>query len=689
MILSDNETTIDRLNNRAIAVTIADIIKNSSESVSIGVHGDWGAGKSSVLAMVETELNPDATCVEDVAEWDEKDEVNWEGTEGEANTEETYLTVRFNSWQYLGFEDAKIALMSAIVSGLEKKAKAYYKKNRIKGGLKKLKNIAKRTWDNLDKLGLVKSVGKLGIATISGAWPLIITGSVAGTFKYIADNPDKATDVIETIGSLLQGNGTETRGFKEIEEFRKNFQELFCEAHIKKLIVLIDDLDRCLPRVAIETLEAVRMFLLLQNTAFVIAADELMIRYAVQEYFPRMPEQDGDKPEPIRFDYRRFSDKYLEKLIQIPLHIPRLGIAEARLYIMLLLIESEIGETNELKKLAQLVNLKLNKPWALEQLTTEEIQKALGEKYSTVTDKIMIAMNIDSILSEHTNGNPRNIKRFVNMLLLRTELAYKRGFPKKDLQMAVLAKMMLAEQYNYDFYKEIAGELDDEGKWPGFTKVKVTSEVTDTIAGNGTEMQVKQDAKKQDGQEAEVDGHNEKKNPLLQDGWVKKWIAIEPSLENVDLRPYFFACTEKEDFFFASPEERLRELVAAIRGGRLSATTKKDAFVGLCQEDAIKLFKIASDSVYARKNSLTEIKAPKFIEGLRVYVKYRPDLQKELINFILRLPAGELGIWALGGWEECIPNTSIEIPKLKDFYKKIERETTNPFIKEAARKAQE
>ena len=344
MILSDNETTIDRLNNRAIAVTIADIIKNSRESVSIGVHGDWGVGKSSVLAMVETEFNPDTAYVEDVAEWDEKDEVSWEGTEGKVNTE-TYMTVRFNSWQYLGFEDAKIALMSAIVSGLEKKARAYYKKNRIKGGLKKLKNIAKRTWENLDKLGLVKSVGKLGVAAVSGTWPLIMTGSVAGTLKCIADNPDKATDIIDTIGSLLQGNGTETRGFKEIEEFRMNFQELFSEAHIKKLIVLIDDLDRCLPRVAIETLEAVRMFLLLQNTAFVIAADELMIRYAVQEYFPRMPEQDGDKPEPIRFDYKRFSDKYLEKLIQIPLHIPRLGIAEARLYIMLLLIESEIGET--------------------------------------------------------------------------------------------------------------------------------------------------------------------------------------------------------------------------------------------------------------------------------------------------------------------------------------------------------
>ena len=298
-------------------------------------------------------------------------------------------------------------------------------------------------------------------------------------------------------------------------------------------------------------------------------------------------------------------------------------------------------------------------------------------------------MNIDSILSEHTNGNPRNIKRFVNMLLLRTDLAYKRGFPKKDLQMAVLAKMMLAEQYNYDFYKEIAGELDDEGKWPGFTKVKVTAEAEATIAVEETGMQVKQDAKTQDGQVAKFDGHNAKNYSPLQDSWVKKWIATEPSLENVDLRPYFFACTEKEDFFFASPEERLRELVAAIRGGRLSATTKKDAFIGLSKEDALRLFKIASDSVYARKNRLAESRAPKFIEGLRVYVKYRPELQKELVNFLLRLPAGELGMWALGGWEECINKTSSERPKLKEFYKIIERETTNPFIKEAARKAQE
>ena len=48
MILSDNETKVDLLNNEAIAKTIVSLIKDSKEQpISIGIHGDWGAGKSS------------------------------------------------------------------------------------------------------------------------------------------------------------------------------------------------------------------------------------------------------------------------------------------------------------------------------------------------------------------------------------------------------------------------------------------------------------------------------------------------------------------------------------------------------------------------------------------------------------------------------------------------------------------
>ena len=100
MILSDNETKLDLLNNQAIARTIVSIIKDSKESISIGVHGDWGAGKSSILAMVEEEVS-------NVVEKNNNNEKPFKAT-----------SIRFNGWQHQGFEDSKIALMSAIVSQL-------------------------------------------------------------------------------------------------------------------------------------------------------------------------------------------------------------------------------------------------------------------------------------------------------------------------------------------------------------------------------------------------------------------------------------------------------------------------------------------------------------------------------------------------------------------------------------------
>ena len=107
MILSDNETKLDLLNNRAIAKTIVSIIKDSKESVSLGVHGDWGAGKSSILAMVEDILNP-TDHDEDISDWDEDEEKDWsDGSKDEEDLTEDIATVRFNSWQYQGFEDAK------------------------------------------------------------------------------------------------------------------------------------------------------------------------------------------------------------------------------------------------------------------------------------------------------------------------------------------------------------------------------------------------------------------------------------------------------------------------------------------------------------------------------------------------------------------------------------------------------
>ncbi len=62
MILSDNETKVDLLNNEAIAKTIVSLVRESKDQpISIGIHGDWGAGKSSILEMVEDEMKKSAS----------------------------------------------------------------------------------------------------------------------------------------------------------------------------------------------------------------------------------------------------------------------------------------------------------------------------------------------------------------------------------------------------------------------------------------------------------------------------------------------------------------------------------------------------------------------------------------------------------------------------------------------------
>jgi predicted KAP-like P-loop ATPase len=123
---------------------------------------------------------------------------------------------------------------------------------------------------------------------------------------------------------------------EEVGAFRKAFDQLLKEAGVKQLIVLIDDLDRCLPDTAIETLEAIRLFVFTARTAFVVAADEAMIEYAVRKHFPDLPDSTGAR------DYAR---SYLEKLIQVPFRIPALGETETRIYVTLLLAGVELGTT--------------------------------------------------------------------------------------------------------------------------------------------------------------------------------------------------------------------------------------------------------------------------------------------------------------------------------------------------------
>lgn len=563
MILSDNETKVDLLNNEAIAKTIVSLIKDSKEQpISIGIHGDWGAGKSSILEMVENEVKLASSV-----------------------SGKKYSCIRFNGWKHQGFEDSKVALMSSIISELEKKEKLG-----VKSG-----EILKKLWKNINWMTVAKTAGKTALGIATGTAPLTLLSSTMDILKSTVTTEEGIAGAIESIGGYLSDAKIteDISSNKEFSEFQENFAELLEDAAIEKLIVLIDDLDRCLPDVAINTLEAVRLFMFTETTAFVIAADEGMIRYAVKKHFP-------DATDENKFNAgEAFANKYLEKLIQVPFRIPALGEVEACIYIMLLMVGSVLPDENEnYKKLREEGLSRIRKPWNVESLTVDDVKEILGNDYEKSSKEVLIATQICHLLAQNTDGNPRKIKRFVNMLLLRYEIAKNRGFGD-ELELAILAKMMLAEYYEPDFYKALPNHLDSEGKW---------DEVPEILADIKTMVE---DKKTVEAKERWYD---------LNEIW--KWITTEPEITDKDLRPYYYACKEKMDYFSGKTSKNdLSEIVELLFRDEMIIVGRVEDLKNLTNQESDQVFGIVAQKIMEKGQF--DMK-PKGIDGLIVLVQNKP-----------------------------------------------------------------
>lgn len=510
MILSDNETKVDMLNNRAIAKTVVEIIKECDDRpISIGVHGDWGAGKSSVLAMIEDEFSKDKEKIE---------------------------CIRFNGWKHQGFEDSKIALMSAIVSELTEKRKL---KEKAKDTLEKL-------WKNINWLSIAKATGSVAFSATTGIPPIGLLTSILDGLKTTASDKEKVETAIENVGNYLTDAKVfeDTSLAKEFSEFQKSFEELLSESKIDKLVVLIDDLDRCLPKVTIETLEAVRLFLFSKSTAFVIAADESMIEYAVRNHFPDLPEDNDTKSG---YEYSR---RYLEKLIQVPFRIPALGEVESGMYTTLLLIGSSVKDDDKKFNELLLISIeKMKRPWENMGFTASDIQGVWGSDFTKISEAFSVSNQISDILSKNTQGNPRKIKRFINTLLLRKQIADARGFGD-SIEIPIMAKMMLAEHFFPKHYKRIATLTDDSGKCTllheyetRILQPEAPAEVVEVpiVVAKAVERSVPPPPPA---------AENEDILTWKSDMEFTLWVKSTPHLGELDLRPYFFASKDKEDFFF-------------------------------------------------------------------------------------------------------------------------------------------
>lgn len=266
---------IDILNRDKFVDDLLRIMENISDnkaSTCFALNGIWGSGKSFVLDIFEEKL-------------------------GQIQSEETftdkYFIIRYNSWQYDYYEEPLVAIVATMISTIEEKTKLF-------PDCKEKREI----------LGMLKAAG-VSLLSLGNAVVKEKTGM----------------DFQKAYETVLKGKKDGAEAYEKIHEydvyfgFNKVMDELIALlqelAEKYTVVIIVDELDRCLPEYAIKILE--RLHHLTENnnnTIMIITVDKKQLMSSVKQIFGfESPEKYLEKffNFEIKLDYGMPSEKIVEK----------------------------------------------------------------------------------------------------------------------------------------------------------------------------------------------------------------------------------------------------------------------------------------------------------------------------------------------------------------------------------------
>jgi hypothetical protein len=536
---SDEPSRVDLLAFGAVADTVVDaVLDDELDPLAIGVSGAWGSGKTTVLRLVElalTEVSDDSTKI---------------------------LTVPTDPWRYDPTVGAKESLINDVLASLTNELSTHVDpKDEVLGKLRRL--AARVDWAKALKVAARASLA-LQIPSLDD-----ITGLVR------ADESD---------------DGGGPRGLDGFREEFATLMEAEALSHVRRVVVLVDDLDRCLPATVVETLETIRLFLAVRKMSFVLAADEDRVADAIREHYPSSgdPRQDrttvGTAEEPAKL--------YLHKIVQTTIPVPALSRFDTEAYLLLLQLMVRVSDD-------QLAGL-------LEQCSTMRrdsvpVDALVGPDGVDIAEEMTFAARLTPLLYEKLRGNPRRVKRFLNDLSVRRTIAQRRGIA---LDEAVIAKLMVLEVLMPEEFERVL-------EWLAQNELREQIEKLEAAAGKGAALPEEVDAASGDAlstDEPDVEFADE----------LVRWAKLPPALATDDLGPYLFlaAAFRGKELLDSGLPARLRDIATSI------VSTSRAEQKTVTDDDL---------------RALTGSDGPDLIEHLGRVARDRPTEQRAAIAGILRV----------------------------------------------------
>ncbi len=377
-----------------------------------------------------------------------------------------------------------------------------------------------------------------------------------------------------------------------------------------------------------KTLEAIKLFLSVGNAAFVIGADERLVQYAVRERFPELPGE--------RVDVGR---DYLEKLIQYPVRIPSLSPSEVQSYIALLFVQAQEDPSIVEKSMTWFCAPERSVSGV--PFDHDALLKLTNEVPVELSEGLILSAQIGPMLGKGLSGNPRQCKRFLNMLMMRLGMAESRHI---TLSRRVLAKLMILEYLKPEFFRQL-GDMQAEGHGhpEPILAWQEQQEESPEPAGSG--------------ERSAIDGAR-KPDPImevwLKDAVAREWLKIEPAFDDTDLGPYFYFSRDvltdhgqQAQRMGPAAREIYRKLLSQ------SEAVQKGGIEGLSSlslAEASSVFAELFDRVRAAEDTRT-------LSLLLHACRVRKDLVTDVVTFLTTRPQTKLPIWVPPRLHEAVRGT--------------------------------
>ena len=249
---------IDHLSRQPFINLLKNIIANKSKNkngCSIAIDGDWGSGKTWILDALESQLPNDE-----------------------------YLIFHYNAWENDFYEEPLVALLSVMLESLRQIKKV----KEIGGGA----NVVSSSILTLSKIVSVITEKKLGV-------------NLSDTFEAIKNTNAALHDAAltdEDFNTLLPLSNALKQVRKVLSELNSDF----------KILLVVDELDRCLPEYAIKVLERLHHVCNKMPVFQIIAIDKSNLSDSICKVFGK----NFSNPSP-QHNVMQFADSYLQKFIDI------------------------------------------------------------------------------------------------------------------------------------------------------------------------------------------------------------------------------------------------------------------------------------------------------------------------------------------------------------------------------------